>query len=205
MTKKNVVEFDAQLHKLFSDRTHWLRTQVRKPKPGKAPGFNKKKVEASISKLQVLATKCLLHSHAVDGLRNLYDTKKQWHVKGKGWGSEKKRITFMDWFEKTIPYKNCVYVFWAKRQCRYVGRTLNGKGRPQSHFHKDWFAGITRIDIYAAKVSRQISKLECLATHRFCPTKSKIKPSAAKWHAKCPICETHRAIRSEIKSIFRLK
>ena len=200
------IAFDRTLQKLFTDRTHWLRAQVRTPKRGKAPGFNKKKVEKSIEKLKALATRCLLRGHAIDGLNQLYDLKKQWHVSsGKGRGVDEKRKAFAAWFGKSIHYKNCVYVFWAKRRCRYVGRTLKGKNRPHSHFEKWWFPGVTRVDVYAARGKKNISKLECLTTHRFQPVYSKIKPSGLRWNTRCPICELHREIRSEVKSTFRLR
>lgn len=206
MSNNAVVEFDRKLKKLFSDRTHWLLSLIKKPKPGKAPSIDKKKVEKNVSMLQVLATKALLRNRAITSLTNLYDTKKQWRVTTqKGWGVAQKKRAFIEWFDKYIPFDNCVYAFWAKRRCRYVGRTLKGKNRPQSHFEKHWFTGVTRIDIYAARASRDISKLECLATHRFLPSHNKIKPSSRKGNSKCPICQTHKAIRSEVKSIFRLR
>jgi len=105
----------------------------------------------------------------------LYDVKKQWHVKkGKGRGVDEKRQAFKDWSKKHIPYKNYVYIFWANKKCNYIGRTLKGKDRPQGHFEKHWFGNVTRIDIYAANAAREIPKLECLATHRFKPSRSKI-------------------------------
>ncbi len=206
MAKHAAIKFDRKLRTLFQDRTHWLRAQVRKPGPGKPPTFNKKKVERAIKKLQTLATECQLRVYAIDGLGQLYDSKKQWHVTtNKGWGVEEKRKAFIAWFQSHVPYKNCVYVFWAKRKCRYVGRTLKGKNRPQSQFLKHWFPGVTRVDIYACDHARSVPTLECLATHRFHPTYSKIKPATRKWYTKCPICETHKQIRHEVKAIFRLK
>lgn len=205
MAKWAAHAFDRKLAALFKDRTHWLRSQVRKPRPGKAPSFNKKKVERGIKKLQDLTTECLLHSHAVKGLGKLYDVKKQWRVTAnKGWGVDGKRKAFVQWFEKHIPYENCVYAFWRNRKCRYIGRTMGGKNRPQSQFQKYWFRGVTRVDIYASRSSKDIPKLECLASHRFEPTYSKIKPAARKWSSKCPICETRKAVRDEVKAIFKL-
>ena len=206
MAKHAALEFDRKLQKLFRDRTHWLRACLRRPTPGKAPSFNRKKVEAAIAKLLALATECQLRRHAVDGIHDLYDLRKQWHVTSqKGFGLEAKRKAFIAWFAATSPHKNCVYVFWAKRKCRYIGRTLQGKNRPQSHFLKWWFPAVTRVDIYASRGARDVPKLECLATHRFKPRFSKIKPAARKRYSKCPICETHRLIRKEVKSIFRLR
>ncbi len=206
MARHAALDFDRRLLRLFKDRTHRLRAQVRKPTRGKAPSFNKTKVERVIKQLQELATKCQLHDHAIRGLRQLYDLKKQWHVTSKtGWGNERKRKAFVAWFEKHIPYDNCVYVFWEKRRCRYVGRTLGGQNRPQSQFQKFWFPGVTRVDIYASGGAREIPKLECLATHRFRPTHSRMKPATRKWYSKCPICETRKLVRAEVKAIFRFR
>jgi hypothetical protein len=57
MAKHAALDFDRKLLRLFKDRTHWLRAQVRKPTRGKAPSFNKKKVERVIKQLLELATK----------------------------------------------------------------------------------------------------------------------------------------------------
>ena len=203
MAKHAAHAFDKKLKDLFWNRTHWLRAEVRAPTRGKAPTFSRKKVNKAIDDLKALTTACLIKNHAVDNFAGLYDQKRQWHIKGHGAG--KKRRAFVQWFDKAIPHSNCVYVFWARRKCRYVGRTLNGKGRPQSHFDKHWFSGVTRIDILSSKRPRNIPKLECLATHRFEPSKSKIKPSNKKYHSRCPICETHKRVRTEVRSLFKLK
>jgi len=205
VAKHTAVTFDRHLQKLFDDRTHWLRRQVRKPGRGKAPSLNRAKVDRAIHRLQSLAEDYQLNSHAIARLRGLYKLKKQWHTSNKGWGIDQKRKAFVQWFDKNIRHDNCVYVFWAKRKCRYVGRTLAGKNRPQSQFQKYWFLGVTRVDIYASQGAREIPKLECLATHLFQPIYSKVKPAAQKWFSKCPICETRRLIRSELKAIFRLR
>ena len=205
MPARAQLEFDRRLNTLFVARTHWLRMQVRKPKQGKAPSFNKKKVESAILKLKMLADECLRRKQRV-WMAESYQLKKQWQVRtSKGWGIQEKRESFITWFESNIPHPNCVYVFWAKRRCRYVGRTLKGTNRPQSHFQKYWFTGVTRIDIYVSSGRRDVPKLECLATHRFGPSHSRIRPAKKKWHSRCPVCVVHRAVRDEVKSIFRLK
>lgn len=206
MAKHAAAKFDRLLHKLFDDRTHWLKAQVRKPNRGKPPTFDKNKVEKAIRHLQTLAEEAQLHARAISGLVNLYSDKKQWRVTAnKGWGVDQKRLKFNEWFDKCIPYNNCVYVFWAGHRCRYVGRTLGGKNRPQSQFQKHWFPGVTRVDIYSSQGAREIPKLECLLTHRFNPMHSKVMPASQKWFSKCPICETRSLIRDEIKYIFRLR
>lgn len=206
MAKHVAAKFDRLLHKLFNDRTHWLKAQVRKPNPGKPPTFDKNKVEKAIRHLQSLAEEAQLHARAIRDVENLYAEKKQWHVTtNKGWGIDRKRQAFNEWFDEHVPHDNCVYVFWAGRRCRYVGRTLGGKNRPQSQFQKHWFQGVTRVDIYSSRAAREIPKLECLLTHRFDPKHSKVTPASRKWLSKCPICETRSFIRDEIKYIFRLR
>jgi hypothetical protein len=118
---------------------------------------------------------------------------------------QQKRRMFLEWFESQRINRNCVYAFWARHRCRYVGRTLNGKNRPQSHFQKFWFLGVTRIDIYHSKKKRSIPKLECLLTHRFDPQHSRIKPSGRKWSSRCPICEAQSLVRADVRSLFRLR
>ena len=101
MTRKAAIEFDKKLQKLFADRTHWLRSKIRKPGSGRTPSFSKEKVAKYIAELQALATKALLRRHTVDGLPHLYDIKKQWHVTTlEGKGVEQKKKAFVAWFGK---------------------------------------------------------------------------------------------------------
>lgn len=203
MTTQLQKEFDEQLRELFERRTHWVRSKIRKPTVGKPPTFSRKNVDAAIDRLDNLVEASLLREHAVVSLSDLYDEKRQWH--SKGWGVEKKRKEFLMWYDAKIANNNCVYVFWAGKKCRYVGRTLNGKNRPQAHFYKKWFPSVTRVDIYHSKTKRDIPKLECLATHRFKPSHSIIKPSSKKWFSRCPICEAQKMIRRDVRSMFRFR
>lgn len=206
MTSHSSAAFNKKLKTLFSDRTDWLCRQVRQPSAGRPPKFHKKKIDRSIEELQSLATEFLCKQRSIKKLDGLYRGKKKWQVNSnKGWGRDKKQARFKEWYDQRIGFKNCVYVFWAGKKCKYVGSTKKGKNRPQSHFIKHWFSSVKRVDIYFCKGARNISKLECLATHLFNPSHSKIKPAARKMHSKCPICQTHRNIRQEVKSIFKLK
>jgi len=199
-------QFERVLFRLFRDRTHRLRDLVKSPGSGKVPGFNRKKREKAIGELQKLASSCLVKDYAKREFKKLVDKKRQWHVTTKkGWGRDKKKKSFDSWFSKHIPFPNCIYVFWAGPKCKYVGRTIKGKGRPHSHFNTYWFGCVTRIDIYSTSLSSEVPKLEFLATHRFNPTMSKIKSSKKKWTRKCPVCQTHKTISNEIRTLFRLK
>jgi len=44
--------------------------------------------------------------------------------------------------------------------------------------------------------------LECLAIHRFRPTKNKVKAATENWTPKCPLCALHKTIRTELRKIY---
>jgi hypothetical protein len=157
-------------------------------------------------KLGELAVEILVKRRARMEFRGAYAAKRQWQVKrGKGQGVGAKQENFKRWYEKDVGNKNCVYVFWAKRRCVYVGRTLRGHGRPAGWFDRVWFQPVTRIDIYSVRTPTQVPKAECLATHMFDPAENKNWPSIGKYTKKCPICEATREIDHELNSIFRLR
>lgn len=204
MTSRPAKAFDGELQKLFRRRTDWMRREVSDaPERGRPPKFRKKDVSAAINSLMASIEACLLKGKAIDSMKDLYDHKKQW--RNKGWGTDARRKLFLNWFDENVSYSNCVYVFWAGKECRYVGRTFNGGSRPQNHFRKKWFKGITRIVVMSSQGARNTPKLECLATHRYKPKYSKIKPSKKKWHAQCQICKVQTKVRKDVKVLFRLR
>ena len=91
------------------------------------------------------------------------------------------------------------------RECRYVGRTRGGGSRPSRHFKRGWFHGTTRVDVYLTKQKKSIPHLECLAIHRFRPTKNKVKAAKENWKPKCPLCAIHKKIRTEMRKIYRFR
>jgi hypothetical protein len=206
MASKNLARrFDAELTRLFDSRIHALRATVW-ASPGAAPKVTKKKIHRSIERLQNLAEAALLRSKRSKEILRGYDYKRQWHPKkGKGFGRPAKKRRFKEWYSQHITTENCVYVFWRKSTCLYVGRTLNGMGRPSSHFEKHWFGSATRIDIYAFDRKRDVPRFECMMTHRYHPSYSRIKPAAKKYYSRCPICDARRHIQAEIRSLFRLR
>ena len=205
MAKTTARKFDEELTRLFKARTHQLRAKIW-PSRGATGKITKKKVRASIGKLQELAEVALLRSKQGRFVLRNYDYKKQWHPKrGKGFGLAAKKHHFRDWYESHITTQNCVYVFWNKSRCLYVGRTLNGKGWPSSHFEKHWFGKATRLDVYAFRRKRDVPRFECMFTHFKRPSYSRMKPSSKRYYSRCPVCEARREIKSEIKSIFRLR
>ena len=198
-------QYNKKLNELFADRTYWLRTAVKKIQ-GRPPKPTYSKIDIAINQLQGIAEEILVRKVLKKEFDNTVSQRKRWYVtKSKGWGRDKKKKSFDTWFDENINYKNYVYVFWANSKCKYVGRSIAGRTRPQNHFEKYWFGGVTKINIYSTSQRRQIPKLECLAIHHFNPSENKNNPSISKWDKPCPICETTIDIRKEIKSIFNLR
>jgi hypothetical protein len=198
-------KFRKKLNDLFESRIHWLKSDIMKMNPGKPPVFTKKTVDKTVSELQEIAFYIKRKRYNVI-FNNIVRQKKQWHTKkGKGWSRDAKIESFTNWFLKNIKFKNYIYIFWDKKKCKYVGRSINGVGRPQNHFKLYWFSYITRIDIYATKKRTDVPRIESLAYYLFKPKENYYKPSIPKWAKACPIRETDNNIRYEVKKIFNLR
>jgi hypothetical protein len=154
------VQFQRILERLFRERADWLLNVLREPRPGAPPKFGRKKVDRAIKDLQQLASGALATKLAKAEFTASVAKRKRWHT--KGWGRREKKRLFNRWYDRHIPYKRCVYVFWSGRHCIYVGKTKRGAGRPSSQFDKYWFNGISRIDIYALRGKRSLPSIECL-------------------------------------------
>jgi hypothetical protein len=196
-------QFNHTLDRLYERRTDKLR-HIMTGKPGPLLTLTKKRRESKIRELEEIASKALAKKMAKKGFKALVIRKKTWRT--KGWGTDKKQKIFRAWVRKKIsPKRGKIYVFWRKRECRYVGRTRGRGSRPSHHFKRGWFNGTTRIDVYLAYQRRSIPLLECLAIHRFRPTRNKVKAAKQNWTPKCPLCAVHKKIRTELRKIYRFR
>jgi len=199
-------DFERVLQRLFRQEAYWLRRAAGMMPKGTAPSLTKAKRKREIEVLQKIALDMHVRKVARVEFAAHVDQKKTWHVtKSKGFGWDQKKRNFGAWFRKHVRYKNCIYVFWAGRRCRYVGRTLRGKGRPQAHFVKHWFSRVTRIDIYGVRRPSMAPKLECLAIHRWNPSYTKNKAARQKWTKRCPICKMWKQLQAEAMRAFPLR
>ncbi len=199
-------EFRRELDRLFRRRTHWLRSVPDGAPPGAPPTFSRAHVNEAIERLQFLASEALADTLARDEFEDGVSFRRSWHVKrGKGRGYDEKRRAFNAWFYEQVGVRSCIYVFWRHHDCIYVGKTGDGATRPSMHFDKAWFQPVTRIDVYATRGTRVIPALECLAIHRFRPKVNRFRAAARKWTTRCPLCDTHRSIEVEVRSLFRLR
>jgi len=196
-------QFNRTLDRLYERRTDKLRHLLI----GKSAPFltlTKARRESKIRELEEIASEALAKKMAKRGFKALVIGKKTWRT--KGWGTDKKKKIFRAWVRRKIPPKRGkIYVFWKKRECRYVGRTRRRGSRPSDHFKRRWFNGTTRIDVYSARQRSSIPLLECLAIHRFQPTRNKVKAATANWTPKCPLCAIHKKIRTELRKIYRFR
>ncbi len=192
--------FNRELTHLFEIRTYWLRHLFKGKSRGKKPRLTRKNISRTINQLQAIATSSEARKLAREGFQKSARAKRTWRVtKRKGHGRDEKKRNFQLWYERVITAPGCVYVFWNHRKCIYVGRTGKGGKRPSEHFIKFWFSGVTRIDVYEVRAKRPLAALECLAIHRFRPSRNKLERNR-----KCPLCAIHRDIKGEIQTLFRL-
>lgn len=199
-------DFARELDTLFFRRTHWLRGLFGKRRPGAAPKFSQKHVKSAVARMQDLASDALARRLARREFDSEKKWRKSWHPKeGKGWGRSAKRASFNKWFDKYFGPGPTIYVFWSKRKCLYVGKTSGNGRRVSSHFEKHWFSAATRVDVYAVKSSKSLTSVECMGIHYFQPTRNRFRAERRKWTRKCPLCEVHKDIDSEIRGLFRLR
>lgn len=93
-------QFDSELLRLFTIRTHYLRASLW-PTVGKAPHLTQKQIRRSIARLQNIAEADFFRSRYGKRLLKDYDDKRQWHPKrGKGLGWRAKRLSFKTWYQK---------------------------------------------------------------------------------------------------------
>ena len=107
--------FERELNSLFHQRTDWLRRKLGAKGAGKPPGFGRKKVNAGISKLQVIASDGLAHKLAKAEFDEHVGARKNYHVKGRGPEGKKKK--FEEWFASRFhKTRGLIYAFWGNQK-----------------------------------------------------------------------------------------
>jgi len=196
-------EFEDILYDLFRRRIHWLTEGLFSYKPGKPPVLSRKLLNDATNDLQDILSDAFASNLARYEFEQCVKERRSWHIKGHG--VDKKADNFSVWFNKQFnDAKYFVYMFWgADGRCIYIGRTNAGVKRPLSHFNKHWINKAKRVEVYLAKSSRDVPKLECLAIHHFMPMHNKKKGSTKKWTSSCPLCDLHEYVEEELVDIFR--
>ena len=198
--------FAKGLNNLFYRYTEKLRREAGKKSKGPEPKMDQRHLKRKIERLVQIARDTELYKLGRVVFDESVDEKHQWDPKrGKGWGVDAKKRTFRKWYDNNIYGRNCVYIFWARRKCLYVGRTGVGGRRPEAHFEKFWFPAVTRIDSYIVSGKRKLPMTECLAIDLFRPTKNKVRSAQKKWANRCPVCTKEMSVRRQLKQLFPLK
>jgi hypothetical protein len=199
-----VGDFRRALDEMFQKRVKWLKHAVGDKAPGRPSEVNKRARDKAIVNLQALAESILAKGFATREFKAHTGGKRQWHVTGHG--HRKQMEKFDAWYAKKCgDFLNCIYIYWKGKKPLYVGRTTKGGSRPSSHLSSKRTNGATRVDVYAVPKRSELSKLECLAWHRFDPSRNNVRPAGQKYDKKCPMCKVNKNIKSELSSMFRLK
>ncbi len=199
-------QFDRRLDRLLRLRAASVKRQVLGG-TGAPPKLTRPRLRREIDKLEQLAREIFIRKYARKELAACVSTTRGWHPKtpGKGRGIAAKKENFREWYDWTVDSPNCVYVFWSRKRCEYVGRTVRGRGRPSAHLEKFWFRGVTRIDIHVVRRASDVPKVECLAIDRFEPRRNRVGSARQRYAPKCPVCSRSREVRRELWKIFRLR
>ena len=202
----NYKSFENGLDNLFHLYTEKLRREAGKKSKGPNPKMDRRHLKREIERLVQMVRDAELNSNGRVSFDEAVGEKRQWHHKrGKGWGVDAKKRTFRKWYDYNINGLNCVYIFWSRRKCLYVGRTGSGGRRPEAHFEKFWFHAVTRIDSYLVNGKRKLPMAECLAIDLFHPSKNKVRSAQKKWASHCPICTKEVWFHRQLMQLFPLK
>jgi hypothetical protein len=193
-------EFNAILDRLYLRRTAKLRNLLQ-PKSGRPLRLSRAERNEKIGQRQGIATAALARKYLKGEVARAVKRQKWCYI--RGWDRKRKIKNFKKWIHELSHRHGMVYLFWRRKECRYIGRTGGRGRRPARQFKKDWFPGTTRVKVYAAYQRRSVPRLECLAIHRFQPKKNKIKAAKQKWTPRCPMCRLHKTIRAELLKIYR--
>lgn len=200
-------QFSRELNILFKIRTHWLAIDLfeMKPKPILSESLNNELINATILKMQNIAAHALTKTWSNVEFKKSIKQQKAWKIQGKG--SEEQKENFKEWFEDNFgDSQSYVYSFWTKKKktCLYVGRSTNGRNRCTTQFNDRKTLRSEWVEIYIVNKSDAV-KMECLAIHHFEPKHNENKAASSKYTKSCPLCDVHKHINSELKSIFKLK
>jgi hypothetical protein len=198
--------FLADLNEMFNCRIGNLKSimEITVPKQSKQK-FTRDFLRQKVYRLCELATDEFVGDYFKKEVKRETISDEEYTIAGRG--IREKKTLFKQWVKDRFPESPLlVYVFTSKSgRCLYVGKTGRGGKRPLSQFDKHWIHQAKYVWIYEVKNKSHLPKLECLATHFFCPGELQKQPSAHKWTKACPICEKHKLIQKEISLVFRLK
>ena len=194
-------QFKVKLKGLLENRLYKIYQKLHIIGRGQPPNYSKNKSKSEINKLVRDVPQIIIKERQIKKEFNKL-IKHRTTIRVIGWGHKDKKKKFEVRYNKKAPYKNLVYIFFKNKKCLYVGRTINGRGRPSSHFMDVRCLGATNIKIFSTTKRSTVPELECLTIHILKPSKNENIPSKPKWSKKCPICDTQKFVKADLRKIL---
>lgn len=194
-------KFSKRLDRLWERRTAQLRAAVIPPGRGAAPKFTRAVRESYFRELLDLATKILVVRVAKREFRRITKQRKLLHITGRG--MDRRREQLENWVYYRL-HGPIVYSFWRGRRCLYVGKGKN-PNRLYSYLRSYLLLKADCVEVYSIKSRSYLARAECLATHLYNPSDRRAEPARVRWGKRCPVCQKHDYIRSELTGLFRMR
>lgn len=193
-------QFERKLDELWRRRIANIHSLVRR-RCGRRKTFSRKHREHGIRQLQQMATIILSREGARDELAEITVFRRQRRVRGRGLSERYQRL--IDWADEHLTGP-IIYSFWRGKRCLYVGKGTSWH-RLKSYRKSVYLKEATNLKVRGIRSRSVLAKAECLATHLFHPRDNAVKAARGKWSKSCPICSTHKMIRTELRALFSLK
>lgn len=193
-------QFSRKLDQLWKRRIAEFRSLVI-PTHGAILKFTRKRRDKVIKEVVGIASRIVLKREGHREFDKVVTQRRLRMIKGRG--LLQRGDNLVRWARETLRGP-IIYAFWRKRKCLYVGKGASWR-RLRNYRKSAYMLEATCVEVFQIAGKSQLAKAECLATHKFDPRDIKADPAEVRWGKTCPVCEKHDQIRSELRSIFRMK
>lgn len=196
-------QFEKELNKLINRRIFSILQLANIKRAGANPSFSKNNLKKAKAKLADLLIE--IHNSDLQKRHKILYKKVCGHDVIPNVRSTNKRKFFKNWFDDQFgksKVQNFIYVLKKDDLPVYVGRTQNGRGRPDQHFKSRM--GFNKIDILPSG-RRDIVANECALIHLYHPKYNAIKSGNIKHASKCPVCKKINEMNKHLDWMFNKK
>jgi len=195
-----VKDFERQLDALWHRRTADLRYLLHR-RPGARKVHSKRHRDRGLKRVQSVAEEFFRRTRARGELRRITRGTRQRRIGGRGLTDRFRRI--VEWAQKHLRGP-ILYSFWRRRKCLYVGKEKSWR-RLRAYRKSAYLREATKLKVRAITRKRDLPKAECLEIHLWQPRDNVVKAAKKRYARACPICADLRVLRSELRSLFRLR
>lgn len=192
--------FERKLLTLLHRRTDAL-VHLIKPKRGPRKHFTKRHREEGIAELQKLAEQILRRDVVPSRLRAITARTRRTRLGGRGLDERFKRMCA--WAEQHL-HGPIIYSFWRRKGCLYVGKGSSWR-RLRSYRRDILLQQATSLRVRMVTGKSHVAMAECMSIHMHDPKHNINRSSKPRYSKLCPICKANRAIRDELRALFRMK